>query len=114
MLHITCLYAYRLYLQVRFVRSDDIWLSPNHDRDACHITLMIYNPAERTKMHYFDEYYDVVKKYGARFHWGKYFRVTTDEVRSLYPRLSDFMKIRAELDPQGILMNDQLQKLLGL
>ena len=38
-----------LSLQVRFVQADDIWLSPEYNRDSCRITLSIYNPSEENR-----------------------------------------------------------------
>ena len=35
-----------LLTQIRFVQADDIWLSPNYERNSCHITQTIYNPSE--------------------------------------------------------------------
>ena len=100
-------------MQVRFVKSDDIWLSPAYDRDACHITLMIYNPTKETKELYFDEYYSAIRKYNPRVHWGKYFSVIPMDIEELYPRVRDFDWIRSKMDPKGIFLNRVMNETFG-
>ena len=97
--------------QVRFVKADDIWLSPAYQRDTCHVTLMIYNPSSSNMHHYFDGYYNAIRRFHPRVHWGKYFKLTNNEVANLYPRLHDFARVRAQLDPKKLLMNDLLANL---
>lgn len=51
--------------------------------------------------------------FGARPHWGKYFPLTADEVRSLYPRLPDFDAVCRSFDPRGVFQNDFTRRILG-
>ncbi len=95
---------------MRFVQADNIWLSPDYQRDSCHITLCLYNTRKEVRELYFKEVYKATKKFGARLHWGKYFELSPDEVKTLYPKLSDFAKVRAALDPGGVFLNEVLQK----
>ena len=48
--------------QVRFVRSDDIWLSPNYKRDSCHITEMIYSLSVETSILYFNSVHNATTR----------------------------------------------------
>ena len=100
-------------VQVRFVGKDDIWLSPNYQRDSCHITQTIYNPSESKRWLYFSGFHNATRKFGARLHWGKDFNLTPEEIRSLYPKFGDFMRIRALLDPNGTFLNELMSRTFG-
>jgi hypothetical protein len=51
--------------------------------------------------------------FGARPHWGKYFPLDEDAVRSLYPRLDEFDEICRRFDPHGVFQNDFTRRMLG-
>ena len=105
-----------LHVQVRFVKADDIWLSPNFERDSCHITLTIVTPQKVVSEKYFSEVYHSLRRLGfePRVHWGKEFNITPDELQSMYPKLKDFVAIRKELDPFGIFLNQLLARTFEL
>ena len=103
-------------MQVRFVKSDDIWLSPNFERDSCHLALMTsYLPPRMTQM-YFDMVYRAFEElnFRPRFHYGKVFNVTSTQMKAAYPKLDEFLRVRSRSDPDGIFLNDVLVKLLGI
>jgi decaprenylphospho-beta-D-ribofuranose 2-oxidase len=50
---------------------------------------------------------------GGRVYLAKDSRVPPDALAEMYPRLPEFRKLRAELDPAGILASD-LSRRLGL
>ena len=89
-------------------------MSPDYKRDACHITLTIYNPSEETRLLYFHKYSEATERFHRRMHWGKYFNVTPKALEAMYPKLHDFMRIRAQMDPKGIFINELLSKTFGL
>ena len=97
-------------LECRTVKADDIWLSPAYKRDSAVISFHMYKG-----MRYEEYFYDmekIMEKYDGRPHWGKMHNQSTINLHSLYPKLADFLVIRQKLDPNGIFMNDYLQKLL--
>jgi alditol oxidase len=47
-----------------------------------------------------------LEPFSPRPHWGKLFSIPMDEVRSRYPRMGDFEKLRARVDPEGKFGND--------
>ena len=101
-------------LQIRFVKSDDIWLSPNYHRDSCHLTLFIHNPPKEIRELYFFGLYRALHYYKPRVHWGKEFSITLQELQSVSPKVNEFLTIRKRLDPNGIFLSNQLAKTLGL
>eukprot|EP01088_Endostelium_zonatum_P001436 TRINITY_DN11742_c0_g1_i1.p1 TRINITY_DN11742_c0_g1~~TRINITY_DN11742_c0_g1_i1.p1 ORF type:complete len:515 (-),score=108.95 TRINITY_DN11742_c0_g1_i1:98-1642(-) len=55
------------------------------------------------------------KEFGARRHWGKELgRVTNQELRRKFPRLEEFLKVRQELDPQGLFLNNWFARVLDI
>jgi hypothetical protein len=43
-----------------------------------------------------------------RFHWGKLASAGRDYIRGQYPRWDDFVRLRAEWDPDGTFLNPYL------
>jgi len=85
-------------------------MSPNYQRDSCHITQTIYNPSVETRLQYFSAFHNATRKFHGRFHWGKDFNLTPKEVGSLYPKFGDFSRVRGLMDPNGIFLNDLMTK----
>ena len=76
------------------------------------MTLTIYAP-EKTSSAYFDAVYNATRKFNGRVHWGKYFTAGPAEIREMFPNFDDFARVRRELDPNGVYMNDALKKAFG-
>ncbi|MGB3947664.1 MAG: D-arabinono-1,4-lactone oxidase [Bacteroidia bacterium] len=97
-------------IEVRFVKGDDIYLSPTYQRDAVYIAVHMYKGMEYKT--YFDAMETIFKKYNGRPHWGKMHNRTTSELTTLYPMWSKFQEIRTQLDAEGLFMNDYLKKIM--
>ena len=100
------------------MRADDIWLSPDYGRTSCHITITLYNPSLHTATNYFNLFHEAtsrVLELSPRVHWGKFVTgvVGPSDVGSMYPRLSDFSRIRSEMDPHSIFINQALTDMFG-
>ncbi len=87
-------------VEVRFVKGDNIWLSPAHGRDSCFIGAYQYN--EDSWPAYMSVFEKLMKKYNGRPHWGKEFTLAANDFRALYPRYDDFMKLSKDVDPGGM------------
>jgi FAD-linked oxidoreductase len=97
-------------IECRFVRGDDIWLSPAYQRDSAYIAVHMYRgmPYER----YFRAVEEIYKHYDGRPHWGKMHTLDAATLAARYPRWHDFRRVRAALDPAGVFLNDYLRRLL--
>ena len=62
---------------------------------------------------FLDELDKLVVAHGGRVYLAKDSRVSAATLEQMYPRLPEFRKLRAELDPQGALASD-LSRRLGL
>ncbi|RQO63702.1 FAD-dependent oxidoreductase [Variovorax sp. KBW07] len=99
-------------LEFRFVKGDDAWLSPFHARDSCSIAV---HAAQGEPYDYLlSEIGPIYRKYQGRPHWGKLHGLGTAELAALYPRWHDFLALRAQLDPDGRMLNPYLRQLFGV
>ncbi len=99
-------------LEYRWVRGDDIWLSPNHGRDSVHISVHQYRGMPFQG--YFDAVQAICLNHGGRPHWGKAHSLTAAQLAPLYPRWDDFLALRERMDPQGRFLTPYLRGLFGL
>ncbi len=99
-------------LEYRYVKGDDLWLSMDTGGDRAAIS--VHRTAGADYRPLFDAVEPVFRKYDGRPHWGKIHSLGRAELAKLYPRFEDFLALRAELDPEGRLLNDHLRRLFGL
>ena len=93
------------FIELRNVKSDNFWLSPNYRRNSCHLTQILYHPNEATFQQYFFDYFDLIGEFQPRPHWGKHFNMNASHLKTLYPKFKDFLAVKDHLDPSGILTN---------
>ena len=98
-------------IECRFVRADDIYLSPAYGRDSAYIAAHMYKGMAYRA--YFDAVEAILRSYGGRPHWGKMHSLTARELRPLYPRWDDFQAVRRRLDPGGLFLNPYLRTRFG-
>jgi FAD/FMN-containing dehydrogenase len=98
-------------IEVRYVKADDIWLSPFYQRDCCSIAVHRYFAEDYTP--YFSTIEPILRKYHGRPHWGKLNTLQREDLRKLYPRWDDFAQVRRAIDPQGRFLNPYLARLFG-
>jgi FAD/FMN-containing dehydrogenase len=102
-----------LPVEVRFVKGDDILMSPANGRDVCYIGV-------NTKAHnedpsaneLFARFEPLMKELGGRPHWGKHFTLTPEDLTRMYGHnYETFKRIRMELDPRGLFENTLIRNL---
>jgi FAD-linked oxidoreductase len=98
-------------MEVRFVASDDAFLSPAHGRDTCYVAVHMF---ERMQWEpYFRAVEEIMDGFGGRPHWGKRHFQTAETLRPRYPEWTRFAAVRARLDPEGRFTNDYVRRVLG-
>lgn len=102
-------------VEVRFVRADNIYLSPASGRDSCYINVIMYRPYGKKVPyeHYWAAYESIMKSLGGRPHWAKAYDATSKEFQRMYPNFSKWCSIRQKLDPQDMFMNSYMERVLG-
>jgi FAD/FMN-containing dehydrogenase len=99
-------------IEYRYVKADDIWLSPFYQRNGC--TISCHNFHDRDYKKYFAAIEPIFWKHEGRPHPGKIHTLGSQQLARLYPRWNDFLRARVELDPQGRFLNDHLRKIFGV
>jgi FAD-linked oxidoreductase len=98
-------------LEYRIIEGDDSWLSMFSGDPR--VSISIHRMAGHDYRHYFDIVEPIFWKYGGRPHWGKVHSLGAMELKEIYPRFDDFVRLQISIDPQGRMLNDHLRYLLG-
>ncbi len=98
-------------VEVRVAAADDITLSTASGRDSGYVAVHLPPGVDHTE--YFGLVEDVVAQVGGRPHWGKLHTLDAETLRQRYPRFDEFVALRDRLDPNGLLRNDYLDRVLG-
>lgn len=98
-------------VEVRFLAGDDVWLSTAYGRDTAYVAVHQYWRQDPTA--YFDAFESIVAEHDGRPHWGKIHRLGLDELRAVHPRLEQFCAVRDRVDPDRVLANPYLTRVLG-
>jgi L-gulonolactone oxidase len=103
-------------VEVRFVNGDNYWMSPSYGMDSCWIGTKIHFPYYRHPEYqrYFTEIDTILLRYRGRPHWGKQFRITTEDFKRAYPKWDAFWNYVDQEDPNRILQNGFIRRLRGL
>lgn len=96
----------------RFVKADDIFLSPAQGRKSAYIAVHQYKGMEYEP--YFRAVEEIMIAYDGRPHWGKMHFRKADYFEKMYPGWDRFLTVRKQCDPDGILLSDYLKELFGL
>jgi FAD-linked oxidoreductase len=96
-------------IENRFVKSDDIYLSPAYQRDSAYIAVHVYNKKDYRP--YFKALEAIFKAHNGRPHWGKLHTMTAEELKARYPQLAAFQRFREQHDPQRLFLSPYLQSL---
>jgi FAD/FMN-containing dehydrogenase len=98
-------------VECRPVKADPTYLSAYADRDG--YALSISGPLEFDTWAMLKDCDEILDRYDARPHWGKHHFMTPDRLERIYPRYHDFRKMRREIDPDGVFLNDHLRSLFA-
>lgn len=97
----------------------EAWLSPAGDEPALRLNFfwLMRNPEDPRDRH-FPKLWDALAGLGARLHWGKILphdaAASATALAAMYPRWTDFAKLRAELDPDDVFLTKYWSAHLGL
>lgn len=98
-------------VEVRVAAPDDMWLSTGYERDNAYVAVHQYHRGDHRA--YFAAFEEIVAAHAGRPHWGKVHGLGAEQLACLYPRHGDFVALRDRLDPERVLTNDYLDRVLG-
>lgn len=96
-------------IEFRYVRGDDIWLSPFYQRDS--VSISVHQFYKQDYQAVFNLVEPIFLKYGGRPHWGKLHTLGAGQLCELYPKWEEFQQLRKSLDPEGKWLNPYLERL---
>ncbi len=96
-------------IENRFVKQDDIYLSPAYGRNSAYIACHVYY--KKPYKAYFKALEDIFKSFDGRPHWGKLHTLNTKDLQERYPKYTTFLKCREEQDPDEIFISPYLKSL---
>lgn len=99
--------------------ASQFWMSAAYGRDVFRVDLFWYAYNEGDPRSYYNQFWELLKPFDFRLHWGKYLAdpnssTGVDYLRSQYPKWDDFMALRATMDPNNIFLNDYWSVHLGI
>ena len=104
-------YLLNFPVEVRFTAADDVPLSTSFGRESAYIAVHEYKGMEYEP--FFRDVEDILRAYDARPHWGKVHHRDARELAGLYPRFSDFLRVRDVLDPERTFANRYTERVFG-
>lgn len=99
-------------IECRYVRKDDITMSPASGRDSAYVAVHMYKGMPHEG--YFREMEEIFLRHNGRPHWGKMHYLTAPKLAEKYPNWQRFLEIRRQSDPDGVFLNPYLQSLFGI
>lgn len=99
-------------IEIRFVKGDDLWLSPAAGRDSVYFA--VHAGLNENFRPYFDCLEKIFQKYDGRPHWGKWHTMKASQFKKTYPKFEEFCRLRSEFDPEGLFLNDHLNTIFGV
>ncbi|WP_017149987.1 D-arabinono-1,4-lactone oxidase [Bacillus bingmayongensis] len=99
-------------IECRYVRGDDIWISPAYERDSAYIAVHMYKGMKYAA--YFTAIEHIFQKYEGRPHWGKMHTMRYEQLQLVYPKLNSFLEVRREIDSMGMFLNPYLSKMFSI
>ena len=98
-------------VECRAVKADDTYLSAYSERDG--YALSISGPMEEWSWGMLRDADAILDRYDARPHWGKHHFMTPERLERIYPKYDAFKRLRREIDPDGVFLNDHLRMLFA-
>ncbi len=91
-------------VEYRTVAADDIWLSMAYKRPT--VTISVHQDVREPEEAYFRACEEIFREYDGRPHWGKVNYLRSEEFASIYPRWDEWWKVRDEVDPTMLFLNN--------
>ena len=98
-------------VEIRVAPADDIPLSTASGRDSFYLAFHTHRDADH--LDYFGLLEPIMRAHDGRPHWGKVHTRAAADLRPAYPRFDDFLAMRDRLDPDRVLTNPHLLRILG-
>ena len=102
-------------VEVYATPQNPFWMSPAYGEDVIKYDMFWFplnqgNPA----VDFYPQFWELLKEFDFRPHWGKFLPDNAPELKALYPRWNDFMKLREQMDPHQVFVTSYWRGHLGI
>lgn len=110
------LYACEIYA----AKQSRFWLSPSYGGDKIRVDIFWFRTDHgNPDVDFYPQYWELLKRFDYRYHWGKYTAPGESElghayIRKQYPMLDRFLEIRRKMDPDQLFVTDYWRTRLGI
>ncbi|CAF2961906.1 unnamed protein product [Rotaria sp. Silwood2] len=104
-------------LEIYTSGKSHFWLSPSYSTDAVRFDWYWFdNNPIGTAQNFFQQFWDLLKPFEYRCHWGKYLPddYNGHRLHKLYPMLEEWLKIRNEMDPEQVFVTSYWRKIFSI
>jgi hypothetical protein len=108
-------------VEILAAKQSNFWLSPAYGGDAVRFNILYFKKAVVNPESYFEQFWQLLNenKINFRPHWGKNLpppNSTTGPayLQSQYPKWSNFLALRKQMDPNNIFLNSYWKAQLGI
>ncbi len=98
-------------VEVRVAPADDVALSTAEGRDTTYLAFHTHRSSPHSE--YFALLEPILRAHDGRPHWGKMHTRSAADLAPAYPRFEEFLAMRDRLDPDRVLTNTYLRRVLG-
>ena len=107
----TGVYACELYATPR----SKFWMSPAYREAVLKIdTFWFAHSKIDPHVLFYPQFWELLKDFSYTLHWGKALSGEVDYLRPQYPRWDDFMRLRADMDPDQVFVTGYWRRHLGI
>ena len=106
-----------VFTGLRYVNEDNIWMSPQYNRSTAVFSSIVegVSPEQTGDPEEFALWAHALEnltstKYAGVPHWGKMNYAASKDLKRIYPKFEDFLKLRESLDPSDMFLNDYLRQ----
>jgi len=97
-------------IEYRTLAADDVWLSVANGRDT--VTISAHQDIEKDDTAYFQACEKIFLAYEGRPHWGKVNYLDGAQLEACHANWHDWWRVRNEVDPGGVFLNDYLRSIM--
>ena len=98
-------------VEVRCTPADEAWLSTTHGRESVYLAFHMGRRMDHRP--YFTGVERLLREFDGRPHWGKMHTRRAADLAPAYPRWDDFRQVRDRMDPDRVLTNRYVDRVLG-
>ncbi len=96
-------------VEYRTLAADDVWLSSAYQRDT--VTISVHQAIAEDERAYYQACEAIFRSFDGRPHWGKVNYLSAHDFAAIYPNWQQWWKVRNEIDPTGVFLNEYLRGL---